>query len=162
MAGAGYPLAAMLRVRGLHEDQAKRDVRDAEERQRVAQEERDKAAAELERYRTWRPQEEERRYAAIFGKRMDAAQLGQFRDGLASLAQGEVQRQQQVDEADVTLRQRQGEVESARQAAILARRACMKLEKHRDIWTEAMRKEEERVADLEMEESRGPSRAEEN
>ena len=35
----------------------------------------------------------------------------------------------------------------------------MKLEEHRDIWTAAMRKEVERLEDLEMEESHGPARA---
>ncbi|MBO6171331.1 MAG: YscO family type III secretion system apparatus protein [Desulfovibrio sp.] len=159
MAGAKYPLAAMLRVRGLHEDQAKRDARAAEQRLHEAQELRDGKAAELERYKAWRPQEEDRRYAAIIGKPMDAAKLGEFREDLARLAQGEVERMRQVHEADVVVQERQSETDAARQAVVLARRACMKLEEHRDIWTAAMRKEEERLADLEMEESRGPARA---
>ena len=159
MPGAKYPLAAMLRVRGLHEDQAKRDASAAEQRLREAQEMRDGRAAELERYKAWRPEEENRRYAAIIGKPMDVAGLAEFREDLARLAQGEAERRQQVDEADAVVNERQSETDAARQAVILARRACMKLEEHRDIWTAAMRKEEERLADLEMEESRGPARA---
>lgn len=156
--GAQYPLAAMLRVRGLHEDQAMRDARAAEERLREAQELRNGKAAELARYRVWRPEEEDRRYARIFGKSLDAAKLGEFREDLARLAQGEADLQQQVCEAEAVVRERQDETEAARQAVILARRACMKLEEHRDVWTAAMRKEEERLSDLEMEESRGPAR----
>lgn len=159
MAGAKYPLAAMLRVRGLHEEQAKREARAAEERLHEAQVVRDGRAAELERYRVWRPEEEERRYAAIWGENLSAGQLGEFRDGLARLAQGEVERQQQVHEAEALVHECEGAVETARQAVVLARRASMKLEEHRDIWMAAMRKEEERLADLEMEEARGPARA---
>ena len=159
MAGEKYPLAAMLRVRGLHEDQAKREASAAEQRLREAQEMRDGRAAELERYKAWRPQEEDRRYAAIIGKSMDVAGLAEFREDLARLAQGEAERRQQVDEADAVVNERKSETDAARQTVILARRACMKLEEHRDIWTAAMRKEEERLADLEMEESRGPARA---
>ncbi len=145
----------MLRVRMLHEDQAKRDARTAEERLHEAQELRDGKAAELERYKMWRPQEEERRYASIIGKPMDAAKLGEFREDLARLAQGEAERQQQVDEAEAAVLDRQKETDRARDAVVQARKACMKLEEHRDMWTAAMRKEEERLADLEMEESRG-------
>ena len=155
MPPAKYPLAAMLRVRMLHEDQAKRDARTAEERLHEAQELRDGKAAELERYKKWRPQEEDRRYAAIIGKPMDAAKLGEFREDLARLAQGEVERQQQVDEAEAVVLDRQKETDAARDAVVQARKACMKLEEHRDMWTAAMHKEEERLADLEMEESRG-------
>ena len=159
MPGAKDPLAAMLRVRGLHEDQARRDVHAAEERLREAQQLRNSRATELDRYRAWRPQEEDRRYAAIFGKPMNATSLGEFREDLAHLAQGEAERQQQLDEAEQVVHEREMETDAARQAVILARKACMKLEEHRDIWMIAQRKEEERLADLEMEESRGPAKA---
>lgn len=148
----------MLRVRGLHEEQAKREAHAAEERLHEARDARDDKAAELERYRVWRTEEEERRYEAIWGKSLSAGQLGEFRDGLTRLAQGEVERQQRVLEADTLVQEREGAVEAARQAVVLARRASMKLEEHRDVWTAAMRKEEERLADLEMEETRSPAR----
>ncbi len=149
----------MLRVRALHEDQAKRDAHEAELRLIEAKKQRDVKEAELERYRKWRPKEEDRRYAAIIGKPMNASALGEFRDDLARLAQGELQRLEQVQEADDVVQKRQAETDEARQQVIVARRACMKLEEHRNIWTTAMHKEEERLADLEMEEARGPAEA---
>ena len=158
MAGK-YPLQAMLDVRVMHEDRAKRDAIAAEDRLREAEAARDARAAELARYQAWRPQEEDRRYAAIFGKRLDAGKLGEFREDLARLAHGETERRQQVFEAETAVQERQNETEAARQAVMQARKACMKLEKHRDVWAEAMRREEERLADLEMEESHGPARA---
>ncbi len=148
----------MLKVRLMHEDRAKKDVREAEERQKKAEKSLEACQEELARYRIWRPEEEDRRYAAIFGKPMDAKKLATFREELACLAQGEVERELKVHEAEKVVQQRVTETEAARKAAIMARRASMKLEEHRDIWQAAMRKEEERLSDLEMEELRGPAK----
>ena len=158
MAGA-YPLAAMLRVRGLHEDRVRREARAAEERLREAQNMRDEREAELLRYRAWRPEEEDRRYAAVMGKSLNVEALGAFRDSLAELTIGEVEREQKVREADDDVQKRKREADAAQAAVVLARRACMKLEKHRDIWIIAMHREEERLSDLAMEESRGPAKS---
>ncbi|MCR5814015.1 MAG: type III secretion protein [Desulfovibrio sp.] len=153
-----YPLAPMLRVRQKHEDQAKQDVLAAEERLKAAEEALALCQQELSRYRVWRPQEEDRRYAAIFGKALDVEKLRVFREQLASLAQGEVEREQKVFDAQTVVRERETKVQAARQALLLARKALLKLEKHQDIWLESMRKEEERLSDLEMEEVRGPAK----
>ena len=158
MGRANYPLAPMLKVRLLHEDQAKRLAREAEERVKSAESYLEDCSSELSRYRLWRPLEEDRRYAAILGKPLDAEQLGFFREDLARLAQGENDRELKVLEAEKLLNERKKEALKAGDAVILARKACMKLEEHRDIWESAVRKEEERQSDLELEEARGPSR----
>lgn len=153
-----YPLEAMLRVRNMHEENAKREVRAAEKQLREAEEERQNKENELERYKKWLPEEEERRYTSIFGTNMNVAKLGDFRDGLAQLRQGVVKREGDLLEAQKVVQSCQKRSDAARNAAIVARRECMKLEKHKELWAEAMRKEEERIADLEMEESYSPSK----
>lgn len=148
----------MLRVRNMHEENAKREVRAAEKQLREAEEERQNKENELERYKKWLPEEEERRYTSIFGTNMNVAKLGDFRDGLAQLRQGVVKREGDLLEAQKVVQSCQKRSDAARNAAIVARRECMKLEKHKELWAEAMRKEEERIADLEMEESYSPSK----
>ena len=153
-----YPLAPMLKVRLLHEDQAKRLAVEAEERVKSAEKYLSDCQGELSRYHIWRPQEEDRRFAAIVDKPLGVEKLGVFREQLAQLAQGEKDRELKVLEAEKLLRERQAQAREASEAVIFARKACMKLEEHRAIWLAEKRKEEERLSDLEMEESRGPAR----
>ena len=109
MAQRLYPLQALLSVRHYREDAARNALRLEERRLVQAREEVGRRQAELERYRIWRQEEEERRYAAILG---------------ASLS-----------------------LEAA------------KIEKHRDIWQENAKREQEHLEDLELEEFATPSRA---
>lgn len=148
----------MLKVRLLHEEQAKRLACEAEERVKSAEKNLADCQAELSRYHLWRPQEEDRRFAAIVAKPLHVEKLGVFREQLAQLAQGEKERELKVLEAEKLLQERQAQAQEASQAVIAARKACMKLEEHREIWLAAKRKEEERQSDLEMEEARGPAR----
>ncbi|MBQ7457153.1 MAG: YscO family type III secretion system apparatus protein [Desulfovibrio sp.] len=154
----GYPLDPMLRVRRLHEDACKRKIRDCEEQLALAKKARDASQQELTRYQAWRPEEEDRRFAAILGKAMDADALATFREGLALLAEGEITRQDDVDQKESLVAKEEDNLAKARQASILARKATLKLEEHREIWQTEQRKEAERLSDLEMEESRGPAR----
>ena len=66
-----YPLQSLLSVRRFREDAAKNEVRAAERRLAEAREEVRKKEEELERYRAWRPEEENRRYDAIMGQSMN-------------------------------------------------------------------------------------------
>ena len=47
----------------------------------------------------------------------------------------------------------------AQRAVALARREAAKIEKHRDIWQENAKREQEHLEDLELEEFATPSRA---
>ena len=67
MAQRRYPLQALLSVRHYREDAARNALRLEERRLIQAREEAERRRIELERYRTWRQEEEERRYAAIMG-----------------------------------------------------------------------------------------------
>ena len=154
---ANYPLAPMLRVRYLHEEQAKRDVQTAERHLQKTQDQLQQAKDALKEYQIWRPSEEERRYAQILGQQISQEKLAKFREELGQLAQEELRLQGVVHEAEKTGNQAQEQVEKARKEVILARRACLKLEEHRDIWQAAQNREQERLSDLEMEEARSPT-----
>ena len=146
-----YPLQPLLNVRSFREDNAQAAVNTAEERVREAENIVAERQAELERYRQWRPQEVERRYAEIMGLAMSLEDLDKFKAGLAILADGEYVREEAVQTAEKAVEERKDELRAARQALMAARKDKLKIETHKDIWSEAEAKEAERAADLELE-----------
>lgn len=157
MAMPSYPLQSLLTVRRFREDAAKNEVRAAERRLVEAREEVRKKEEELERYRAWRPEEENRRYDAIMGQSMNLEDVAEFRASLGALAEGEQQRVQAVTEAEKIAAQKERDVAAAREAVAEARREAAKIEAHRGIWLAEAKKEAERQEDLEMEEFKAPS-----
>lgn len=157
MAQRLYPLQALLSVRHYREDAARNALRLEERRLVQAREEVGRRQAELERYRVWR-QEEERRYAAILGASLSLEEVANFRASLGALATGEQERFQAVRQAEEQVRQQEQAVAGAQRAVALARREAAKIEKHRDIWQENAKREQEHLEDLELEEFATPSR----
>ena len=157
LAMPSYPLQSLLSVRRFREDAAMNEVRAAERRLAEAREEVRKKEEELERYRAWRPEEENRRYDAIMGQSMNLEDVAEFRASLGALAEGEQQRVQAVTEAEKIAAQKERDVAAAREAVAEARREAAKIEAHRDIWLAEAKKEAERQEDLEMEEFKAPS-----
>ena len=157
MAQRLYPLQALLSVRHYREDAARNALRLEERRLVQAREEVGRRQAELERYRVWRQEEEERRYAAILGASLSLEEVANFRASLGALASGEQERFQAVRQAE-QVRQQEQAVAGAQRAVALARREAAKIEKHRDIWQENAKREQEHLEDLELEEFATPSR----
>lgn len=153
-----YPLQSLLSVRLYREDAARNVLRQEERRLAQAREEAERRQAELERYRIWRQEEEERRYAVILGACLSLDEVADFRASLGALAAGELERFQAVRQAEEQVRQQEQSVINAQGAVALARREAAKIEKHRDIWQENARREQEYLEDLELEEFAGPSR----
>lgn len=159
MAQRRYPLQALLSVRHYREDAVRNALRLEERRLVQAREEAERRRIELERYRTWRQEEEERRYAAIMGATLSLEEVADFRAALGALATGEQERLQAVGQAEEQVRQQEQAVTGAQRAVALARREAAKIEKHRDIWQENAKREQEHLEDLELEEFATPSRA---
>ena len=157
MAMPSYPLQALLPVRHFREAGAKNEGRAAERRLAEAREEVRKKEEELERYRIWRPEEENRRYDAIMGETMSLEEVAGFRASLGALAEGEQERILAVTEAEKAVGQKEREVAAAREAVAEARREAAKIEAHRDIWLAEAKREAERQEDLELEEFKTPA-----
>ncbi len=157
MAMPSYPLQSLLTVRHFREEGAKNEVRAAERRLAEAREEVRKKEEELERYRIWRPEEENRRYDAIMGETMSLEEVAGFRASLGALAEGEQERILAVTEAEKAIGQKEREVAAAREAVAEARREAAKIEAHRDIWLAEAKREAERQEDLELEEFKTPA-----
>ena len=157
MAMPSYPLQSLLTVRHFREEGAKNEVRAAERRLAEAREEVRKKEEELERYRIWRREEENRRYDAIMGETMSLEEVAGFRASLGALAEGEQERILAVTEAEKAFGQKEREVAAAREAVAEARREAAKIEAHRDIWLAEAKREAERQEDLELEEFKTPA-----
>jgi type III secretion protein O len=146
-----YPLQPLLSVRSFREDNAKAAVSAAEAAVRLAEAGAADKRAELARYLRWLPEEKERRYDAIMGRRMSLADLDSFKAGLAVLDDGVFAREDAVQEAEKIVEERGAALRAAQSALTAARKEKMKIEAHRDIWAQAAAKEAERAADLELE-----------
>ena len=157
MAMPSYPLQSLLTVRHFREEGAKNEVRAAERCLAEAREEVRKKEEELERYRIWRPEEENRRYDAIMGETMSLEEVAGFRASLGALAEGEQERILAVTEAEKAVGQKEREGAAAREAVAEARREAAKIEAHRDIWLAEAKREAERQEDLELEEFKTPA-----
>ena len=149
-----YPLAPLMAVRLFREDAARRAVRAAEHAVAAAKAVVAQTQEELERYRRWRPEEENRRYAAILHQALSAAELDTFKAGLVALSVAEQQREQAVLAAEETLAQRRRDLDRCKGQMAQARRDSARLETHRDIWNGMQRREEARKEDLELEDFR--------
>ena len=149
-----YPLAPLLSVREYREEAAKNAVRAAENALREAEAEVARRQEELETYRVWRVEEEERRYGAVLGRTLTRDELDGFKAGLAGLIDGERRHEEQVAEALRQVETRRTAVEGAREQATRARRETSKILAHKELWMEEARKEAARLEDLEMEEFR--------
>lgn len=153
-----YPLESLLTVRHYREESAKRRVRNAESALREAEENIERKRKELEEYRCWRIEEEDRRYEAIMNVPMSLDKLDAFKAGLSRLAAGETDREQAVLDAKKQAETRRSELEKAREDAKTASKNTSKIQAHKDIWKEDAKKEAERKEDLELEEFRPISR----
>ena len=60
-------------------------------------------------------------------------------------------REWRVQEAEKVVDERKAELQTAREALLAARKDKMKIDAHKDIWSQAEAKEAERAADIELE-----------
>lgn len=108
----------------------------------------------LETYRQWRPEEENRRYAAILNQSLTSVELDIFKTGLVALAQAEQKREQELLDAEDSLRQCRIRRDECRNRMALAHKDTLRLETHRGIWNEVQDREVTRKEDLELEDFR--------
>ena len=149
---ASYPLEPLLTVRHFREDAAQNALRRAEQAVRDAENLITQRQRELEEYRRWRVDEEERRYSKIIGQEMTVAEIDKFRAGLAALANEEQSRILAVDQACTELEKCRAAAGKAHEAVRTAQKETAKIVAHKDIWKVEAKKEAERQEDLETEE----------
>ncbi|HSJ01072.1 MAG: type III secretion protein [Verrucomicrobium sp.] len=155
---ARYLLQDLIFVREHREDKASKAVTMArrvvvEAEQLVARREK-----ELEDYKVWRQEEEIRKLDSIMLKPVKLGDITDMRLEIAGM------REKELDFIDL-LRKAEGDLDKAREALEVARKAHIKatqeLEKlveHRELWRQEQSLEEERLADLELEDFISPKK----
>lgn len=152
---AKYPLQALLTAREFREEAAKREVRKAMYALEEAREKARVAAEELERYRAWRPGEEERLFEEIRGKVMPLTGVDGHREDIQGLRHREFALEEERMQADRAVADAEAAVEMARAAQLEAIRARSKIEEHRDRWRREEQKRLEAIEEAELEEFTG-------
>jgi type III secretion protein O len=147
-----YPLQSLLNVRQFREETAKRDVTVARGQVKEAQEACERKEQEVQQFKTWRVEEEERRWQHLFKTPVKIEGIDRFKAGLAALANQELMKEQELETAKQNLVASQNKLENAKFAASNARKNTAKIEAHKEIWSEDAKKEAERAEDLELEE----------
>ncbi|MDR2385995.1 MAG: type III secretion protein [Deltaproteobacteria bacterium] len=158
---SAYPLAALISIRELREEGAKKALLAAEEalKQALAQEERAQKA--LDKWRQYVIEETERRWSGLLGRPTDSQGLTGFREGLSDLALREADFVEKVLQAQKVTQEKRDQLVAAREELVARRRAKEKLESHRELWLAEAAKESERQEGLELEEYSRPLLAEE-
>ncbi|MDR2366678.1 MAG: type III secretion protein [Deltaproteobacteria bacterium] len=156
-----YPLAALISIRELREEGAKKALVAAEERLKEALAQEEKAQNALEKWRQYVIDETERRWGSLLGTKTDTQGLLGFRGGLNDLGLREAEFEARVLEAQKVTQDKREDARKAREELSARRRAKEKLESHREVWQAEEAKETERLEGLELEEYTRPLLADE-
>lgn len=153
-----YPLESLLTVRRFREEAARRKVNSARLAAIEARNEIERCKKALEDWRVWREAEVERRYEAIIGASLPVSKLNDFNRALAKLGQDELEQVMKVDAAEREAQKAEAAFEKAKRAAVAAGQGTAKIEKHRELWREDMKKEAEHAEEREFEDFKPVSR----
>ncbi len=152
---SAYPLVMLIGVCKLREDAAASAMRAAELKLHNEEEEEKRLCGELAEYHQWRIAEEDKRYDAVIGTDTDKAGMEEFRAGLASLKEREIQYEGAIIESkqrQIALREALEQTKKTYHLAVLESR---KIDAHRVNWLEEWNREQVRLEDVEMEEFSG-------
>lgn len=156
-----YPLQSMLKIRVMREDRAGSALTAARRARKVAADDLDAKRGERARYLETREERRDRLYDQVMGRCVKLDDLDMVRDAVTRVDEEGVLLEQAEQRAEDELKAKEREAETARVNFVGASRNRMKIDEHRNIWVEEMRREEERAADAEMEEFTGKKKEEE-
>lgn len=152
-----YPLRDLLRIRIIREDAATDNLTKAKNNLENAIRNVEKKKKELEDYKVFRKEETDRLYKEIVNKKIKKIDLDELKAEIAKLERKELEYLEALEEAK---RQHEEAVQKLEEARVIYRQALMdvkKISEHKESWMAEYNKEQERIADIEMEEFKGRS-----
>ena len=156
-----YPLQSMLKIRVMREDRAGSALTSARRARKVAADELERRRQERVRYLETKEERRDRIYDQVMGRPVSMDALDDVRTAVTRIDEEGVLLEEAEQKAADVLLQKEHEAERARVEFVGASRNRMKIDEHRSIWAEEVRREEERAADAEMEEFTGKKKEEE-
>ena len=148
---AKYPLEALLSLRKHRADDAVLAHAQVVARLKQAAKDHEHALDDLNKFKSWKNKEIERRYQFILNKTLLCKDLENFKAGLAALDVEEMKYHERLDKT-------QAQLESIKKEEIIAKdlikktnQAVLKLEEHRKIFLVQDKINSERLAEVEFE-----------
>ncbi len=146
-----YVLQDLLKIRMMREQWAKDELIKAQNVLEEAIKKVEKKKKELEDFRIWRKEEEERLYAEIMLKHVKRTDIDGLKINIANLEKKELEHVQAVDDAEQEREKAKEALAEARSLYNLALVNVQKLEEHKETWMAEWSKEQELLVEKEME-----------
>lgn len=147
-----YPLKSMIRIRTMREDRAATDYTRARRARVEAERTLREKTEERERYEETKESRRDRVYDAVMGRAVKIAALDRARDAVNRIDEEGLLLEEDEKKAEHELEARTRETSAARIRYAAAQKNRQKIELHREAWEEDDRREQERLADAELEE----------
>lgn len=150
-----YALDSLMKIRIRREDTARSELTAARLRISEAQNELEARKEEFRLYEETKDERRERIFAAILGRTVGADELEMAREGISRIDEEGNLKADNIVRAESILRDREKEVESARDVLVFATKNRMKIEEHRSNWLTISAAEEDYRQEIELEDFTG-------
>ena len=150
-----YARQSMLNIRGMRQDRAHKDLAHARSARNAAARELAEKQDDRRRYEKDKEERRDRVYAAVMGRPVKIEDLDQARTAVTRIDEEGLLLEEAERKAEDALAERERETEGARIRFVAATRDFTKIDEHRKSWMEEDSREQERIADSEMEEFAG-------
>jgi type III secretion protein O len=144
-----------MKIRIRREDDARSELTASRMRMSQAQSELEARKEELRRYEETKDERRDRIYAAILGRTVSADELEMAQEGVSRIDEEGNLKADNILRAEGVLREREKEVEAAREGFVFATKNRMKIDEHRNNWLMAEAKEEDYRQEIELEDFTG-------
>lgn len=153
-----YPLEDILRFRNQRADAAQRQALVALREELQAADELEAAKERLEEYKRWRVEEIENRYAVFLQEETTKSGIESFHEGIKSLELRELELGDEILRAEKKLQDAKAYTLKCKEEAMLAQKATMKLDLHKQEWVAEAQEKARQEEEKELEELASSSR----
>lgn len=154
-----YPLSQLLYILKIKQDNAQLELQKAKDNLKKAEHALEAAKKTLKDYKEWRPKEEERLFQKVMNKKVKNESVTDVKTEIGTLRDKEISLAEKVNDAKKHVEEMEQALEDARAAYQAASNRVSKISEHEDSWQLEHRKEQEALAEKELEEfsKRDPS-----
>lgn len=150
-----YALDSLMKIRIRREDAARSELTAARLRMSEAQNELEARKEEFRLFEETKDARRDRIYAAILGRTIGADELELAREGVSRIDEEGNLKADNIVRAEGVVRERQKEVERAREGFVFATKNRMKIDEHRNSWLIAETAREDCRQEIELEDFTG-------
>ena len=144
----------LITARKIREDNAQRSVVSARNELNTLLENIENKKVEVQHYEEWRKEEEVRRFIEIQNTTLSQKEMDKFKWGIAALKARTLELEEEVMNMQAKIPEVEQKIDEAIRVHKETIREREKIEEHKQKWIEELRKESDRLEDLELEEFR--------